>query len=292
MERFSNILRLLRIKHYVKNILVFVPLAFTGDFYSFPWLTNCIWGFVVFCLLTSTVYIINDIKDIESDRKHPIKKNRPLASGVLKPKDAYILATICLLGSITASAYICTCQNISYTSLICLLMYLMANISYSLGLKNIPIIDIVILMSGFLIRIIYGAIIGGTYVSSWLLLTVITGAFYFGLGKRRNELRESASSGGGQIRKVLSAYNINFLDKFMYLCLAMAIIFYALWAKEYPKEEVIWTVPLVILICMQYSFDIETNADGDPVEVIFRDKKILLLLFALGIALFSILYLL
>ena len=175
-----------------------------------------------------------------------------------------------------------------YTALAWLLSYFILNLLYSFGLKNIPIVDIIILMSGFLIRILFGAVLADTFVSSWLYLTVMSGAFYFALGKRRNEIIKTDSI--GKTRKVLAAYTHNFLDKFMYVSLAMANIFYALWAKEYPKKYMILTVPLVVIICMQYSLDVEGDSDGDPVEVVLCDRKLiifcLLLIFSMGVILF------
>ncbi len=268
----KNFLKLLRVKHYIKNILVFVPLAFTGGI-DFSKIFFCIIGFLSFSLISSCIYIINDAKDIEKDRLHPKKKNRPLASGAISVKIGILIAILCLLFSISAILYIILIYEIKYTALIWLIVYFILNLFYSLGFKNIPIVDIIILMSGFLIRILFGAVLADTFVSSWLYLTVMSGAFYFALGKRRNEITRTEIV--GKTRKVLEAYNHNFLDKFMYVSLAMANIFYALWAKEYPKKYMILTVPFVVIICMQYSLDIEGDSDGDPIEVVFSDKKLL-----------------
>ncbi len=269
----KNILKLLRVKHYIKNLLVFVPLAFTGSI-NFLRFSFCFVGFLSFSLIASCIYIINDVKDLEKDRLHPTKKNRPMASGAVSTKIGIIIAVICFLLSIGATFALIILYEISISALIWLMSYFILNLSYSLGLKNIPVIDIIILMSGFLIRILFGAVLADTFVSSWLYLTVMSGAFYFALGKRRNEILKTESI--GNTRKVLESYNRNFLDKFMYVSLAMTNIFYSLWAKEFPKRYMILTVPLVVIICMQYSLDIEGDSDGDPVEVILSDKKLIL----------------
>ena len=284
----KNIIRLLRIKHYIKNILVLVPLAFMGNNIELASLTASLLGLVAFCLICSCIYIVNDAKDIEKDRLHPTKKNRPMASGAVSVKLGIFFAVLCFIISCGIVAYLIIFKNVGKASIVWFLLYFVLNLLYSFGLKNIPIIDIIILMSGFLIRILFGAVIADTFVSSWLYLTVMSGAFYFALGKRRNEILKISSS--GQTRKVLAVYTHNFLDKFMYVSLAMANVFYALWAKEYPKKYMILTVPLVVVICMQYSLDVEGDSDGDPVEVVLKDKKLVVFSILLAIMMGGILF--
>lgn len=284
----KNIIRLLRIKHYIKNILVLVPLAFMGNNIELASLTASLLGLVAFCLICSCIYIVNDAKDIEKDRLHPTKKNRPMASGAVSVKLGIFIAILCFVISCGTVVYLMMFKNVGIASIVWLLLYFALNLLYSFGLKNIPIIDIIILMSGFLIRILFGAVIADTFVSSWLYLTVMSGAFYFALGKRRNEILKTSTS--GQTRKVLAAYTHNFLDKFMYVSLAMANVFYALWAKEYPKKYMILTVPLVVVICMQYSLDVEGDSDGDPVEVVLNDKKLAVFTLLLAIMMAGILF--
>ena len=285
----KNILKLLRVKHYIKNSLIFVPFVFSTSLNTSK-LLFCFVGFWAFSLISSCIYIINDIKDIENDRLHPKKKNRPIASGIVSVKTGIKIALFCFIISIGAILTIILRCGIKYSSLIWLLTYFLLNLLYTSGFKNIPILDIIILMSGFLIRILFGAVLADTFVSSWLYLTVMSGAFYLALGKRRNEILKTEIV--GETRKVLEAYNRNFLDKFMYVCLAMANIFYALWAKEYPKRYMILTVPLVVIISMQYSLDVEGDSDGDPIEVVLSDKKLLILLVLLILIISIILFVL
>ena len=223
MKKFKNYLKLMRVKHYLKNFLVFAPLLFSGMFFNTNLLLTAFLAFVAFSLTASVVYIINDIRDIEKDKLHPIKKNRPLASGVVSKKEGIFLAVILLIISIAINL----CINLSFISFGILIAYLIMNIAYSFGLKNVPIIDVFILSIGFLLRIFYGAIVADIGVSSWLYLTVLSFSFYLGLGKRRNELDKSKDS-----RKVLTYYNRNFLDKNMYMCLGLTIMFYSLWCQD------------------------------------------------------------
>lgn len=188
----KNILKLLRVKHYIKNILVFVPLAFAGSL-DISKLLFCFWGFISFSLISSCIYIVNDAKDIKKDQLHPKKKNRPIASGSISVKTGILIAVVCFVLSVGIIITIILCYRMKYTSLLWLLIYFVLNLFYSLGLKNIPIIDIIILMSGFLIRILFGAVLADTFVSSWLYLTVMSGAFYLALGKRRNEILKNGN---------------------------------------------------------------------------------------------------
>ena len=173
------------------------------------------------------------------------------------------------------------------------MLYLVLNIGYSCGMKNIPLVDVAILTSGFLIRILYGAVVTKISISNWLYLTVITFALYLSLGKRRNELQRI---GGGETRKVLRFYNPEFLNRNMYMCLGLANAFYALWCMDdrtmqhYGSSSLILTIPVVLFITMRYSMDIEGNSDGDPVEVLIHDKSLLILCASYLIAMFLILY--
>ena len=234
------------------------------------------------------VYIINDIRDVEKDRNHPTKCRRPIAAGTVSVKNAWILAAVLAL-----TAALCNGLVFNGWATGLLALYLALNLAYSFGLKNIPIVDITILVAGFLIRILYGALVTGIVISNWLYLTVIALAFYFSLGKRRNELKQHGDS---QTRKVLKAYPLDFLDKSMNMCLTLAIVFYSLWSMADSTiaaygQYLVFTVPIVLLIVMKYSLNIEGESDGDPVEVLIHDKVLLVLCLAYFCAMFSILYL-
>lgn len=269
MERLKNYIRLMRPKHCIKNVLIWLPLIFNGSLFNFNKLIAVIFGFFSFSFLASAVYIINDIKDAPKDRLHPTKKNRPIASGAVKIREGGCLICTCLTLSLLFNYF----TSSVVLSLVCLIAYLFINISYSCGLKNVPILDIVILTAGFVIRLIYGGIITDILISGWLYLTIITASFYLGLGKRRNELRRTNII-NKETRGVLKFYNYAFLDKNMYMCLGMAEVFYALWAIDRKQDLMLWTVPVIIVIGMKYSLGIEGESEGDPVEVILHDKTL------------------
>ena len=266
-----NYLKLMRIHHYLKNVLIFLPLVFSQNLFNINLLSKTIFGFFSFSVLSSIVYVINDIHDVEKDRRHSTKCKRPIASGAVSIKEAYILAIVIAVVGIFLNYLAC---GFNVRAWIFVIMYLGFNIAYSMGLKNLPIIDITILVSGFLLRVLYGSAITSIEVSNWLYLTVIAMSFYLGLGKRRNELKTE----GSKSRKVLKYYNHDFLDKNMYMCLGLTIVFYSLWCVDpttiarYPKSNLVWTVPLVMIICMKYSLNVEGESDGDPVSVLLKDK--------------------
>lgn len=288
MKKLKNYLKLMRVKHYLKNFLVFAPLLFSGNFFEGNYFINTILSFIAFSFIASVVYIVNDIRDVEKDKLHPVKKNRPIASGNVTKVEGIILAIILFIIAMAINFFI----KASILSFAILLAYLIINIAYSFGLKNVPIIDILILSIGFLLRVFYGASICNLNVSNWLYLTILSISFYLGLGKRRNEIDKSKDS-----RKVLEQYNRNFLDKNMYMCLSLTIMFYSLWCVDPINSSrfnginyLLITVPIIMIICMKYSLDIEGDSFGDPVDVVFSDKIILALVAIYGIIIFFILY--
>lgn len=269
-------IELIRVRHYLKNFLVFAPLAFSGRLFETERMIQCILGFAAFCMLSSAVYIINDIQDREKDRIHPTKKLRPIASGKISVQRGIYIGVGMLLGAFLVNGAV---FHISATLL--LFVYFILNLGYSCGLKNLPIVDISLLVAGFLIRIMYGAIVTKTDISNWLYLTVLAMAFYLALGKRRNEL--SSQKRIGETRRVLKYYSHAFLNNTMYMCLTLANVFYALWSTDektmasYGHNYLVVTVPIVLIITMKYTMNIEGESDGDPVEVLLKDKTLLLL---------------
>lgn len=284
----KQMIKLLRVKHYVKNGLIFAALACSGQLFEKERFLAGVVGFAAFSLISSVVYVVNDIRDREKDACHPTKRNRPIASGTVSVPEAWIMVAVLLIAAFGCNAVI---FHVSSTFL--LLTYIGLNLAYSFGLKNVPLVDVTILTAGFLIRVLYGAVVTGIAISDWLWLTVIAISFYFSLGKRRNELQRIS---GGETRPVLAFYTPSFLDKAMYMCLGLANTFYALWCMDarttqmYGGVSLILTVPIVLLITLRYSMDVEGDSDGDPVEVLFHDKILLLLCGVYLTTMFVILY--
>lgn len=270
-------LKLIRVKHWLKNGLIFLPIFFSINLLNLALLYKTIIAFFIFSFSSSIVYVLNDINDVEKDRLHPIKKKRPLASGEVSIKAARVI--IAILSLITLVLLI-TIYNCSENALVIVIpiAYISLNILYSKGLKNIPIIDVVILVSGFVLRVMYGGVVANVEVSKYLYLMIIFGAFYLGFGKRRNEIIKN----GNKSRKVLRLYNKEFLDKNMYVALALAVVSYTLWCVDpttiarIGNDYLFWTVPIIMVILQLYSLNIEGNSYGDPIEVVLSDKTLIL----------------
>ncbi len=283
-------IRLARPTHAVKNLLVLLPLLCSGQLLEPNRLLSAIWGFLAFSLLSSSIYVINDIRDREKDRKNPTKCVRPIAAGEVQVPGAVGFCLMLLLLAV-GFGYLATGNKLQ--SWLAFGAYFLLNLGYSFGLKNIPLLDVAILVSGYLLRMFYGGAITGIVLSKWLCLTVIAMSFYLGLGKRRGELTGKSDD----VRTVLKFYSHSFLDKNMYMCVTLTVLFYSLWTVDsltvarVGSENLIWTVPLVILICMKYSLDVEGDSNGDPVEVLLHDKILLFMGLLLGIIVFSLIHL-
>ena len=252
-------MQLLRVHHYLKNGLIFLPLLFSGRLFQFQLLVETIVGYISFSLIASSIYIYNDIQDIEKDKLHPLKKNRPIASGVISKKKATIVGVIVFLLAllIQLGGYLYF-HNVGFIyATIIMLIYFVMNVFYSKGLKNIPIIDVMILAFGFVLRVLYGGALTDTEISNWLFLTVLSICMFAGFGKRRNEMIKNKS----QSRKVLQEYTKNFLDKSMYLFLSLALVFYSLWCTNgfrfMEANLLTYSVLFVIFIVLKYALTIE-----------------------------------
>lgn len=262
----KDIFKLLRLQHWIKNGLLFLPVIFHGSLVVSDYLITFL-GWICFSLMSSAVYIINDIRDIEKDRKHERKKNRPLASGRVSIQKAAAIAVLLIVVSVLFNLLTAEEQMVST---LYLLLYLGINVLYSFGLKDKAIVDVVILATGFVIRVLYGGALTSTPASPILILTVMSFALYMGLGKRRNEKRKVKEN----TREVLEYYTDEFLDKNMYMCLSLGIVFYSIWTLS-AGDYVVYTVAIVLIICMRYNLIIERESYGDPVEVLCSDKMLI-----------------
>lgn len=279
-------IQLLRPHHYLKNILIFLPLVFSGQLTNPKLLLQALLAFIAFSALASVVYIINDINDKALDARHPKKKKRPIASGKISVTNALVVAAILL----AATVYFQYLLGASVWGYGLLAFYLLINVLYSLGLKNVPILDIAILSFGFVLRVFYGGEAIDVDVSKWLYLAVLAFSFYLSLGKRRNEIKRI----GIDTRKVNKHYTQDFLDKNMYVFLALTIIYYSLWAIDpnQPHKLMVLSVPAVMIIVMIYSLAVEgAKSDGDPVSVVTGSKTLMGMIMLFGILMIGIVYL-
>ena len=257
-------LKLIRIKHWIKNLLIFLPII-CGNALNYKNFYISLLGFFSFCFISSSIYIINDIKDSEKDKLHPRKMNRPIASGQISKKLGIIISLVLLMLSLIFNS-LANMSLFNY-SLILLLIYLIDNILYTFGLKNMAIVDIILLTLGFVIRIYYGAYLTNIVVSNWLFLTIMSSALFSGLGKRKKELIYNKNT-----RVALKDYDETFLDRFQYISLTLALVFYSLWTMEKNVKYLVYTIPLLIIIFMKYSLNLEKDSEGDPATILYSDK--------------------
>ena len=286
-----NYIKLLRPKNYIKNILILLPLVFSGGFFDSGKIIEILFSFLAFCTMSSAVYIFNDLCDKNKDCSHPLKRHRPIASGAIVVKKAVFLFFLLVIVSAAFNFLACGLQIRPWIFLGC---YLLQNILYSLKLKDVPILDISVIAVGFLLRMFYGLAVFDIAVSKWFYLTVLVGSFYLVLSKRKNEL---ALVDDSSTRNVLSFYNYSFLDKNMHICSALTIVFYSLWCVDdslqtgFDKGHLLWTIPVVILICITYNFSVKKSRTDDIADIVFGNKLLIFLIILLGTMLVCIIYL-
>lgn len=285
MLRGKEYIRLIRPKHSIKNLLIFLPLVYSGNFLVLDKLVDAVIAFVSFTLVASSVYVINDIRDRELDREHPRKKKRPIASGAISVESGVLFAALLTIFSFG----IMILNSLSVESVALLIAYGVINILYSFWFKNVPIIDIAILAIGFILRVFYGGAVIGVEISQWLAMVILVFSLYLGLGKRLGEIK----SGSAHTRKVNQYYTREFLEKNMSVFLVLTIVFYGLWTVEATAnyEYLFWTLPLVILIMVLYMFDVEKpDVEADPSSVLFNNKTLMSLVFIYVVAIVGIIY--
>lgn len=269
IEKAKAFVELVRVKHWIKNVLIFLPAVCAYRLDNWHTVLVLCLGFLSFSLLTSFVYIVNDLRDIKKDKAHPRKKKRPLPSGRIGRGEAIAIAIVML--ALAVGLEFLANQNVFSLASVFLFAYAIINLGYSFGLKNVAILDVVILTAGFLLRIYYGAALVDVETSHWLFLTILSASAFLALGKRRKEM------GMGRVRKVLDEYNADFLERFMTVFVALTFVFYALWATEQSNQSLLLTIPLVMIIFMRYCLDIEKTEEGDPTTIIYGDKVLIAL---------------
>ena len=280
----------MRPKQWMKNVLIFTALVFDEKLLDLQAFLVTFAGFILFSLVSSTVYLLNDITDVEADRQHPKKKNRPIASGVLKVSTAR-WAVISLLLIIIPLAYL-----LSPGFCLILLLYLVLNLSYSRWLKHIVIIDVFVLASFYVIRVVAGlTLIEVSRFSPWLYVVTTLLALYIGLGKRRAELT-LLSDGAQSHRKVLDGYSLPLLDQYITIVSATTVVAYSLYTFSAPNlpsnHAMMLTIPFAIYGILRYLYLIQTNQGGGaPEEELLSDRPLQVTILLWGLVVVLILYL-
>lgn len=266
-------IKLLRPTQWLKNLMLLFPPFLGGTLFLQPLLPGTILPFFIFCLASSSVYIINDVVDCSADKQHPLKQFRPLPSGVITIRWALVIS-FCLLSS---SIYLAT--TISVTFLVLLLSYLIVSIIYSLFLKNFPVVDIFCIASGFLFRLHAGGAAFNVVISEWLFLTVFLLSLFLSTGKRYGE-KNSLGVNAGAHRKALTAYPDNFLDGLLFLTGSSVLVTYAMYVISRHSTLLLYTVPLCCFGLLRYILRVQSGRSGDPTESLIKDLPLLLVGFS------------
>lgn len=286
----KHLLKAMRPRQWTKNSFVFFALIFDKQLLHVDAFLKTLAGFFLFCLISSSVYLFNDLADIEADRKHPEKKHRPLASGKLPVNVALTTAFILAIISIVLG------YLLSPTFAAIVAVYFVINLLYSNWLKHVPILDVMIVSSGFVLRVGAGvALITVERFSPWLYMITTLFSLYIGLGKRRAEMNLLAK-GAGEHRKVLDGYTIPLLDQYITIVSGMTIVTYSLYtffAENLPETHTMMlTIPFVVYGIFRYLQLIHTgHAAGAPDEVALKDRPLQITVLLWGLAVIAVFYL-
>ena len=285
----TALLKTMRPRQWTKNAFVFFALVFDKQLLHLPAFLNTLAGFALFCLVSSAVYIFNDLADLEADRQHPEKKNRPLPSGQL-PRGAAWTAGV-LLAAVTLPLG----WMLSPFFAGVLAFYFLINLAYSRWLKHVPILDVMIVAAGFVLRVHAGTtLIHVERFSPWLYAVTTLGALYLGFGKRRAELALLAH-GAGSHRKVLEGYTLPLLDQYITIVSAATILAYSLYTFSAPNlpanHSMMLTIPFMAYIIFRYLYIIQVTHDaGAPEEVLLTDRPMQIAIFLFGLAVIAVFY--
>ena len=265
-DKLLGVFKLIRPKQWVKNGFVFAPLLFSGELHNSTALAQASLAAFFFCIASSATYIVNDIHDIELDRKHPKKsKSRPLASGVVSKVEA--LCILALLYLILIFGY-----SLMPKVILVIAAYAILNLAYTFVLKHEPVIDIFTIAIGFVLRVIAGAMALNLAASAWMCVTTLCLALYLAAVKRRQELAQSGVDG----RKVLKKYSVALVDRYAEMSATGALLFYSMFVMS-ARPELVITIPLVLYGLFRYWYVVEALDGGEsPTDALLADWQLML----------------
>ena len=274
MESWTSYFKIMRPPQWIKNGFVLMPLLFSGRLLQVEDFAKSMGIFLIFCLASSITYIINDYMDMDQDRVHPSKRNRPLAAGEISPAAAFVLVGVLM----TSIALLGAAFQVPYPCYVVLAAYLILHIVYSIKLKNFVIVDVIAISAGFLLRVVAGAVMISVPVSSWLFLCTFSLAIFLALGKRRHEVIMLLDEAGSH-RPVLANYGMGLLDQLLQAATTSTFIFYCLYSVRgagIQSEKMMLTIPLVAYGLFRYLYLIYQKEDGgSPTALLMRDRPLL-----------------
>jgi 4-hydroxybenzoate polyprenyltransferase len=269
IEMLKEIVITMRPKQWYKNLIIFVSIVFSLNIANLDMWPIAIAAFLIFCMLSGGEYIINDIIDLDKDRKHPIKQKRPIASGKLKLAHALLFAIIFIVSGIVISYFI------NFSFMILSISYILLILLYSLILKHLIIVDLLVISVGFVIRAIAGGVAIDVFISPWLIICTFLLALFLALGKRRHELILLGDEGKNH-RKILKDYSTAMLDQMMSISTATLIISYSMYTFLADNYYMMLTIPFAIYGIFRYLVLVHLENFGGEAEMLFRDKGMLI----------------
>jgi len=286
-----NLAMMVRAAHWAKNLFLFIPLFFAGKLFSASELFHVFWGVIAFSLTASGIYVLNDIKDKEKDQLHPVKQHRVIASGKISMGVAIPMMLFCMTGGMLLG-WVCGLKF-----LLVLALYLLLNIGYSFGLKNIPILDIMVLAAGFVLRIKAGGVVARVGISQWLMIMVFLLALFLALGKRRDDILVEAYS-GNDVRPAISGYNLDFLNTSLAVVSAVMIMAYIMYTlspeiiQHIGTYRLYYTGIFVFAGILRYLQLIYVNKDTrSPTRILYKDHFIQLCIVFWSLSFYCLIYL-
>lgn len=263
------LIRLLRPVQWLKNLMLFFPPFLGGTIFQIDSRITIFIPFIAFCTVSSATYIVNDLSDLSSDREHPLKRNRPIASGDITVNSSRILAVALVMASFLLAAML------SLKFIILLFCYLLVSILYSLFLKNYPLIDIFCIASGFIFRLLAGGEAFQVNISEWLFLSVFLLAIFLSTGKRYGE-KLSLGTGACLHRRVLAAYPDGFLNGVMFFSGSVVLVTYSMYVISKHSTLLLYSIPLCCFGLLRYILRVQSGESGDPTESLTKDIPILI----------------
>ena len=284
----NAILRTMRPRQWTKNIFVFAALVFDSKLFHPVDFLRTLAGFGLFCIISRAVYIFNDILDVEADRQHPVKKNRPIASGRLRIRAATAAGVILTIVALAGGMFL------SWQLALTLLVYFAMMLAYSKWLKHVPILDVLILAAGFVLRVHAGTVlITVRQFSPWLYVLMTLLALYLGFGKRRAELALLADDASNH-RKVLDGYTLPLLDQFITIVSGTTILAYSLYTffRLPDNHTLMLTIPFVVYAIFRYLYLIQVQRiGGEPEDILLTDHPFQISILLWGLAVLAVFYL-
>lgn len=274
--KISSVIKLCRPKQWVKNVFVFLPLFFSGKITNIALLGYALVAFASFCLVSSAIYCLNDWRDVEADRQHPVKCKRPVASGEVSKGSAFCLTAVLFISSVAL------CGLLPYKIFLCtggvIAAYFILNVAYCLRLKRIALVDVLVVSAGFVLRVAAGGTATGILVSHWIVLMTFLLALFLALAKRRDDILIFNST-GKKMRHNIDSYNIDFINSAMTIVCTVTLICYIMYTVSPDVEQrfgtnLVYLTSLFVLagILRYLQLTVVFSKTGSPTKVLFRDR--------------------